>query len=104
MEVMGVPDAVENSWEDILHRTEQNAFYMMVHEKRNEQLFTRERGNRAIGVVYNPEFERYGNYVPTNLPFRYDVFTFIDETQALHPLHLKAEEEPGVPETYPWGL
>jgi erythromycin esterase len=104
MEVMGVPDAVENSWEDVLHRTAQNAFYLLLQEKRKENIFTRERGNRAIGVVYNPESERFGNYVPSHLPQRYDAFTFIDETQALHPLHDEPEKEPGVPETYPWGL
>ena len=33
-----------------------------------------ERGHRAIGVVYDPEAERYGNYVPTVLPLRYAAF------------------------------
>jgi len=61
------------------------------------------RGHRAIGVVYRPEFEAYGNYVPTVLPHRYDVFMFLDQTKALHPLHLKpAGNEP--PELYPWGV
>lgn len=104
MRVMGVPDAVENSWEDILYRTGLAAFYMLLQEKRSENLFTTERGNRAIGVVYQPGFERFGNYVPTRLSQRYDAFSFIAETQALHPLHLQEEKEPEVPETYPWGL
>ena len=30
------------------------------------------RGHRAIGVVYRPQYEQYGNYVPTSLPRRYD--------------------------------
>ena len=61
------------------------------------------RGHRAIGVVYQPEFESYGNYVPTILPKRYDAFMFVDETEALHPLHIKPEEiKP--PDTYPWGV
>src|SRR5256885_12281581 len=36
---------------------------------RGEGLCAR-RGHRAIGVVYDPERERYGNYVPTILPER----------------------------------
>ena len=33
------------------------------------------------------EFERFGNYVPTVLPRRYDAFLFLDQTHALRPLH-----------------
>ncbi|MCI0365508.1 MAG: erythromycin esterase family protein, partial [Phycisphaerales bacterium] len=66
-------------------------------------VLSRVRGHRAIGVVYNPAHERYGNYVPTVLPMRYDAFLFIDQTMALHPLHLK-ERGGEVPDTYPWGF
>jgi erythromycin esterase-like protein len=61
------------------------------------------RGQRAIGVVYNPEYEAFGNYVPTTINKRYDALLYFEETQALHPLHIQPETtEP--PETYPWGL
>lgn len=43
-------------------------------------------GHRAIGVVYRPEYEQYGNYVPSIIPDRYDAFLHFDHTQALHPL------------------
>ena len=46
------------------------------------------KGQRAIGVIYNPQYEKYGNYVPTNLSSRYDALLFIDETHALNPLHI----------------
>jgi erythromycin esterase-like protein len=60
------------------------------------------RGHRAIGVVYQPEREAQ-NYVPTILPQRYDAFLFIDESAALHPLHIEpVTDKP--PETYPWGV
>jgi erythromycin esterase len=65
----------------------------------------RRRGQRAIGVVYNPEYERYGNYVPTNLAKRYDAFLHIDKTCALHPLHMpEIKEDEDLPETFPTGL
>jgi erythromycin esterase-like protein len=63
------------------------------------------RGHRAIGVVYHPEYEHFGNYVPTVLPRRYDAFLYLDKTRALHPLHeVQAREEGEVPETYPSGV
>ncbi len=58
-------------------------------------------GQRAIGVVYHPESEDRGNYVPTILPGRYDALIHIDHTQALHPLHLKAVRDGEMVETCP---
>jgi hypothetical protein len=54
--------------------------------------------------VYRPQYEQYGNYVPTVLPRRYDAFIYLDETHALRPLHLEARHEGEVPETYPSGV
>jgi erythromycin esterase len=62
------------------------------------------RGHRAIGVVYHPQYEAFGNYVPTVLPRRYDAFLFFGETQALHPLHVEAHDRGEPPETYPWAV
>jgi len=62
------------------------------------------RGNRAIGVVYDPALERYGNYVPTVLPRRYDAFLYIDESHALGPLHPFEKVPAEEPETYPFGV
>jgi len=42
--------------------------------------------------------------VPTILPKRYDAVAYLDETNALHPLHLRADVEHEVPETYPSGV
>ncbi|RNF39123.1 erythromycin esterase family protein [Planococcus salinus] len=83
-----VPPARVNSWEEILHRT--GAFdKLFLFDENNHELFARWTGHRAIGVVYNPEFEAYGNYVPTKISERYDAFIFIDETKALTPLEVE---------------
>ena len=58
--------------------------------------------HRAIGVVYDPGGERWGNYVPTIIPRRYDAFIFCDETQALAPLHMPVKVGE-VPDTFPFG-
>jgi erythromycin esterase len=60
------------------------------------------RGHRAIGVVYHPEYEAFGNYVPTVLPRRYDAFLFFGESESLHPLHLEPDDRREPPDTYPW--
>jgi len=62
------------------------------------------RGHRAIGVVYHPEYEHYGNYVPTVLPRRYDAFLYLDRTAALTPLVTHAVDTEDVTETYPSGV
>ncbi len=47
----------------------------------------RSRRHRAVGVVYRPRAERWGNYVPTVLARRYDALCWFDRTSALSPLH-----------------
>jgi erythromycin esterase len=61
-------------------------------------------GHRAIGVVYDPDRERWGNYVTTIVPGRYDAFLYIDETRAVDPLHMPVKVDGEVPETYPSGI
>lgn len=61
------------------------------------------RDHRAIGVVYHPHLERYGNYVPTVLGQRYDAFCFFDDTSALRPLHLEPVKQAAEAETFPSG-
>jgi erythromycin esterase-like protein len=103
MEEMDVPPAREGSWEDIIHRAGVSDKLLLLDGVRDDEAFLEERGHRAIGVVYHPGRERYGNYVPTVLPRRYDAFCYIDETRALRPLHLRPDLEK-MPETYPSGV
>ncbi|PSL40401.1 erythromycin esterase-like protein [Planomicrobium soli] len=86
-ERIAVPPARINSWEEVLHRTGANDKFL-IFDKENRSLFEDWIGHRAIGVVYNPDFEAYGNYVPSKISQRYDAFIFIDETKALVPLEV----------------
>jgi len=104
MEVMRVPPGRPDSWEDVLHRAGAADKMLLLDPAGLPAGFLARRGHRAIGVVYHPEYEQYGNYVPTVLPRRYDAFLFLDETRALRPLHMDAREEEEVPETYPTGV
>jgi len=122
MEIMNVPQAREGSWDYILHnlneelsikkrdRTivfDRNSYINSLLKKTSDNPIYDEkyenRGQRAIGVVYNPQYERYGNYVPTILSLRYDALLFIDNTNALYPLHIKQVEDKDLPDTFPRG-
>lgn len=103
MKKLQVPPARENSWEDLLHRAGSSNKLLLTNAPGWDASLAAPRGHRAIGVVYHPERERYGNYVPTVLPRRYDAFLYIDRTAALHPLHLHTIHEE-LPETYPTGM
>ena len=82
---MEVPPARKGSWENALH--EAGAFdKMLVFTPENRKHFSHAIDHRAIGVVYNPVYEAYGNYVPSEISNRYDAFIHIDETNALKPI------------------
>lgn len=103
MQKMKVPQGMEGSIEYQLHQYQPTDKLIIFDESSaltND--FSARKGHRAIGVVYHPEREN-GNYVPSQLSRRYDAFLFIDQTQALHPLHLKPKGTL-TPETYPFGI
>jgi erythromycin esterase-like protein len=101
MQVMPCPQGREGSWEEVLHRVnpDNKLLVFAPHFASDEML--EERGHRAIGVVYHPEGEHRGNYVPTILPRRYDALIYLDQTHALHPLHIKPMRDGEMAETYP---
>ncbi len=103
MQQMLVPDSRKGSWEYLLHKAGKENKLLLMEDIRNSFLNEKRIDHRAIGVVYRPQYERYGNYVPTVLPARYDAFIYIDQTNALHPLHLHPDTS-AVPETYPFGM
>jgi erythromycin esterase-like protein len=103
LERMPVPAGREGSWEDVLHAALENDGLFVFGEKDRAGPMATQRGQRAIGVVYHPEYE-LGNYVPTALPRRYDALLFCDHTRALHPLRDVLPQEAEVPETFPTGM
>jgi erythromycin esterase-like protein len=110
MQMMRVPPARDGSWEALLHEAGASDKLLLFDGTGEDFVLdaggplAEERGHRAIGVVYHPEYEHYGNYVPTVLPLRYDALLYFDHSEALHPLHMHNKQEHELPETYPTGL
>ncbi|SNZ13986.1 erythromycin esterase [Terribacillus aidingensis] len=87
-DVKTVPKAVKGSWEDLMHRA--GAYdKVLIFNEENKKNFQQRIGHRAIGVVYRPEYEQFGNYVPSVMSDRYDAFIYIEESRALQPLVLE---------------
>jgi erythromycin esterase len=106
MRRMRVPEGRAGSWEDLLHRasTEDQLLVFDGSDDGGIRGLGEPMEHRAIGVVYDPRAERWGNYVPTLVPRRYDAFLFIDESHALDPLHMPVQVGGEAPETYPSGM
>jgi erythromycin esterase-like protein len=103
MQVMTVPEAIKHSWEYELHKLDAKNRIVFMNEAMKNAVGKYQFGHRAIGVVYRPQYEHYGNYVPSYIPYRYNAFIYLDETSALHPLHIKPDGHQ-IPETFPFGV
>jgi erythromycin esterase len=109
MRRLPVPAARSGTWEDLVHRAGagddgDTLFLFDGSDDGGIVGLDAPLDHRAIGVVYDPRHERWGNYVPTVLPRRYDAFVFVDESRALDPLHLGVRVDGELPETFPTGM
>lgn len=106
MEKMLVPPAIGGSWDNFLHELTGGKDTLILFDgaAKDPENFVEIRGQRAIGVVYNPYYERHGNYVETILSKRYDALMFIDQSHAVSPLHLPISPDEELPETFPSGV
>jgi erythromycin esterase-like protein len=93
MRRMPVPPARPGSLEDRLHRALGEDALVVVPRGHRPAWLHERLDHRAIGVVYRPDRERWGNYVPTVLGERYDAFIHLEETTPLRPLHLERADE-----------
>ena len=99
---MPLPPARAGSVEALLHDSVPEPDVLLVWPSDLPAWLEDDLPHRAVGVVYRPEAERWGNYVPTVLGRRYDAFCYLDETRALRPLHGVAAAGAET-ETYPYG-
>jgi erythromycin esterase len=103
MQKKQMPVARENSFEAFMHKQDTEDRMLIFNRKRSNGIYDGTFAHRAIGVVYNPAHERFGNYVPTVMSRRYDVMIYLDTTNALHPLKMQPDLHK-VPDTYPFSF
>jgi erythromycin esterase-like protein len=101
-----VRPGLPGSYEELFHATEVPRFWLNLREANAATKLLRERRlQRAIGVIYRPETERWSHYFEACLPEQFDALIHLDETRALEPLERNSEWVRGeLPETYPEGL
>lgn len=103
-----VRPALSDSYELEFHETGVPRFFLPLRNGAlGSSLLTRQRLERAIGVIYRPQTERISHYFRADLAHQFDGVFHFDETRALQPLEIperwhEAEAEP--PETYPSGF
>jgi erythromycin esterase len=96
------PGSVEHACHSVIPEISSENFYLLFNPSKHGSALAQVKGHRAIGVVYDPDFEHRGNYVPTSLENRYDAFIFLDHTNAITPLKVPFGKHK-FPETYPHG-
>lgn len=102
-----VQPALPGSYEALFHDVGESAFWVDLRTLGEAAgALSEARLQRAIGVVYKPETERWSHYFDAHLTQQFDLVLHFDHTQAVEPLETgtgwRHVEEP--PETYPLGL
>ena len=105
-EVKAVRPSDPRSYEALCHQSALPAFLLPLRNPARDALreeLMAVRLERAIGVIYRPETELQSHYFAASLPRQFDEWVWFDETNALQPLGT-GSPQPGLPETYPFGL
>jgi erythromycin esterase-like protein len=97
-----VRPGMPGSWEALLHDAGGDFFLPLIDAP---AVLRERRLERAIGVIYKPETERWSHYFHARLADQFDGVIHIDHTRALHPLERTAQWQNGEPpETFPSGI
>jgi len=104
-EVKTIRRPLSESYEGLFSRLQEKRFYLDLRLPEVAECLRDERLQRAIGVIYRPETERYSHYFHASLPAQFDFMIHIEETTALEALPAFPHPRPGdLDETYPYGL
>ncbi len=104
MQVMQVRPALPDSYERLYRRAGVPRALTELSPRNPElvEMLRQRRLERAIGVVYRPETERWSHYFEADLPRQFDAWVWFEETKAVTPL--PAARPHGAPDTYPFGV
>jgi erythromycin esterase-like protein len=105
-ERMQVRPSLPGSLERTMHETGHARALVLLREREHvREALAEPRLERAIGVIYRPETERWSHYVEARVAEQFDALLHFDRTRAVEPL----DRGPGwrdiePPEAYPWGV
>jgi len=99
-----VRPSLGGSYERLFHDTGVPRFLLRLREEPVRAALGARRLERAIGVIYRPETERWSHYFEASLPQQFDLVIHVDDTRALHPLEPWSHRESDLPETFPAGV
>lgn len=100
-----VRPALEDSYENLFHQVGIAQFWLDLHDQSTIAALPKSLLQRAIGVIYRPETERWSHYFHSRLASQFDAVIHLDQTRALDPLERTAEWDRGeLPETFPTGI
>jgi erythromycin esterase-like protein len=101
-----VRPGLPNSYEALFHSLQIPDFLLVpATDPELAKMLRKPRLERAIGVIYRPETERYSHYFHARLADQFDAVIHLDETSALEPLDVESEKTHAeTPETYPSGV
>jgi erythromycin esterase-like protein len=98
-----VRPGMQDSYEELFHEVGIPNFLLTITNNRHlHRMLARPRLERAIGVIYRPETERWSHYFHARLADQFDAVIHFDETRAVEPLERTSHWEKGeFPDTYP---
>jgi erythromycin esterase-like protein len=92
-----------DSWERVLRDAgKSRALFDWRGDKAMREALATRRLERAIGVIYRPETERWSHYFDAHLGRQFDAMVWFEETGPVTPLAGAPAE--GAPDIYPFGL
>jgi erythromycin esterase-like protein len=105
MERKHVRPGLAGSYERLFHDGDEADFWIDLADRDAHRTLAGPRLERAIGVIYRPQTERWSHYFQARLPDQFDLLVHIDRTNALKPLDRTAGWDEGEPpETWPTAL
>jgi erythromycin esterase-like protein len=97
-----VRPALDGSWEELFHHVGRARFWLDTREPAVRAALEGQRLQRAIGVVYRPETERWSHWFEARIAEQFDAIAHFDTTRAVEPLERSARWTEGeLPDTWP---
>ncbi|MCL9684961.1 erythromycin esterase family protein [Legionella maioricensis] len=82
-----VMPGLPGSYEELFHHIQYKNFLLnLIGNQQLEHFLQLSRLQRAIGVIYRPDTERFSHYFFTHLPYQFDSLIHFDKTNAVQPL------------------